>query len=187
MCDQWPVHFCRISYSLTKSYSTKMIQNDPRCTRMAAIVRSYQGVSLRTMYRQLEHSGPCVMIVEDNGNLKTELSKPEKEIEKGILKCKCMFTIRSYVHISHIRTNQTFCFCQWHFHYPGQSWSLYELQQCDGKSNFTLCLACSEHLWAKIFGRIRPIASLEPSSARVWGLGIQKTSGKGGNGWCWWF
>ncbi|CAL1146438.1 unnamed protein product [Cladocopium goreaui] len=26
------------------------------------------GVSLRTMYRQLEHSGPCVMIVEDSSN-----------------------------------------------------------------------------------------------------------------------
>ena len=59
-----------------------LTQDAPGCL---PLVRSYQGVSLRTMYRLLEHSGPCVMIVEDNGNLKTQLSKPEKEILFGAL------------------------------------------------------------------------------------------------------
>ena len=105
-------------------------------------LRSYQGVSLRTMYRQLEHSGPCVMIVEDNGNLKTQLSKPEKEIEKGNLTYLNVNACLHYDHYVHIRTNYyifIFCFCQRHFHYPMQSRSLYELQRCDGKFSSSTC------------------------------------------------
>jgi hypothetical protein len=54
------------------------------------------------MYRQLEHSGPCVMIVEDNGNLKTQLSKPEKEIEKGSLTYLNVNACLHYDHYVHV-------------------------------------------------------------------------------------
>ena len=231
MCDQWPVHFCRILYLVTKRVQDASGQISSvyglHCWLHGSAAWPVNGCNLSisgqylpyfTFIQSIQflltqglqcaitklprcllaHDVPAAWtlwaVCHDSGG-QWKLEDPafearerDWEREPYISKCKCMFTLRSlrsytykllHIHILLLPKAFSLPDAEPKFVWTPTVW--WQVQFLN------LCLGCSEHPWAKIFGRIPPIASSEPSSARVWGLRIKKTSGKGGKGWCWWY